>query len=66
MKDGTVINLSKTPHMLISGLTGSGKSYSMYHLMYSLILKGHEVFVIDRKQVLTKFGTVIGNDHVAD
>lgn len=66
MQDGTVINLSKTPHMLISGLTGSGKSYSMYHLMYSLILKGHEVFVIDRKQVLTKFDTVIGSDHVAD
>lgn len=66
MKNGVNIDLSKTPHMLISGLTGSGKSYSLYHLMFSLILKGHDLFIVDRKQVLTKLGSIIGDDRVAD
>lgn len=66
MKNGVEINLATTPHMLVSGQTGSGKSYSLYHLMFTLILKGHELFVIDRKQALTKLDTVLGVDHVAD
>lgn len=66
MKNGVEINLSKTPHMLVSGQTGSGKSYSLYHLMFALMLKGHELFIIDRKRAITKFGEVIGMDHVAD
>mgnify|MGYP002721517013 CR=1 FL=1 len=59
------IDLSKTPHMLIAGETGSGKSYLLYMVIYSQILKGCEMYLVDRKKVLTKFSAIVGTDHVA-
>lgn len=61
-----VKDVSKAPHLLISGETGSGKSYLLYFIMFQLILKECELYVIDRKKVLTKFEGILGAEHVAD
>lgn len=61
-----VVNLSKTPHMLVAGATGQGKSYLLYHILFNFILKDCDVYLIDRKKVLTKLKNIVGLENVAD
>ncbi|HDI1493678.1 TPA: hypothetical protein PKR20_002669 [Staphylococcus aureus] len=61
-----VVNVAKTPHMLVAGATGQGKSYLLYHILFNFILKDCEIYLIDRKKVLTKFKNIVGHDNVAD
>lgn len=43
------IDLAKSPHILVGGSTGSGKTYLVLSLAYQALLKGFEVFVMDLK-----------------
>lgn len=43
------INLSVTPHVLIGGTTGSGKSVLLKSLIMQCILKGASIFIADFK-----------------
>jgi hypothetical protein len=61
-----VKDVSKSPHLLIAGETGSGKSYLLYFIIFQLILKECEIYLIDRKKVLTKFSKFVVNGGVAD
>ncbi|WP_173950624.1 FtsK/SpoIIIE domain-containing protein [Staphylococcus aureus] len=61
-----VVNVAKTPHMLVAGATGQGKSYLLYHILFNFILKDCDIYLIDRKKVLTKFKNIVGHDNVAD
>lgn len=58
-------DVSKSPHLLIAGETGSGKSYFLYFLIFQLVIKNADVYVIDRKKVITKFKSIIGAENVA-
>jgi energy-coupling factor transporter ATP-binding protein EcfA2 len=60
------IDVAKTPHMLVAGGTGTGKSYLLYHLLFNFILKKCDVYLIDRKKVLTKFNGIVGQENVGD
>lgn len=66
MMKNLTIDLAKTPHMLVAGGTGTGKSYLLYHLLFNFILKDCDVYLIDRKKVLTKFKGVVGQENVGD
>ena len=43
------LNLSETPHAIINGRTGSGKTIAMKSLCYGAIMKGYEVYLVDFK-----------------
>lgn len=43
------VDLSQTPHILVGGSTGSGKTYLVLSLIYQALLKKMEVFIIDMK-----------------
>lgn len=58
-------DMSKAPHMLISGVTGSGKSYMLYHVLHAALYYNCEIFVVDRKKDISKVKSVIGNEKVA-
>ena len=45
-----IISLKDYPHWLISGMTGSGKSYLTQQLLLQCIFKGFEVVVLDMKR----------------
>jgi energy-coupling factor transporter ATP-binding protein EcfA2 len=60
------INIAKAPHMLIAGATGQGKSYLLYHILFNFILKDCDMYLIDRKKVLTKFRNIVGSENVGD
>lgn len=45
-----IVNVSDYPHFLISGSTGSGKSYLVSELVIQAILKGWEVTILDIKR----------------
>lgn len=49
------INLREQPHLLISGSTGSGKSYYASFLVSLAIYKNYDVDVLDYKQSYTAF-----------
>lgn len=47
---GTVTtDLAQTPHILVGGSTGSGKTYLVLSLAYQALLKGFKIFVMDMK-----------------
>lgn len=43
------LDLSVTPHTIINGRTGSGKTIAMKSLCYGAIMKGYEVYLVDFK-----------------
>ncbi|MTI68081.1 MAG: DNA translocase FtsK [Firmicutes bacterium] len=43
------LNFNKTPHMLIGGLTGSGKSVLVRSIIWQVIKKGAKVYLVDFK-----------------
>lgn len=45
----TSINLIKSPHILINGATGTGKTYLLVYILVSLARNGAELSVIDGK-----------------
>jgi len=45
-----IVNLNDYPHWLISGSTGSGKSYLVNQLVIQAIVKGFEVVILDLKR----------------
>lgn len=53
-----VYDVSKAPHMLISGVTGSGKSYMLYHIIFSVIARRCDLYVIDRKKDIAKISKI--------
>lgn len=54
-------DMSKAPHMLISGVTGSGKSYMLYHIIFSIIARRSDLYIIDRKKDIAKIDKVKSN-----
>ena len=60
----SIIELKNSPHMLISGSTGYGKSFIVYQLLIEAIIKHYEFIVFDIKrtyQIFSNFGKVIVN-----
>ena len=59
------INLKKTPHWLIGGSTGCGKSRLLASLILQMLLKNWSVFLVDSKDVDYSFArphaTIINN-----
>ncbi len=47
--DRLSFNLNKTPHVLVAGETGSGKSVTLRCILWQMISKGARVFMIDFK-----------------
>lgn len=45
-----VWNFSKVPHALISGSTGSGKTFMIYYLIFEYARRNAEIFIIDPKR----------------
>lgn len=45
-----IVNMNDYPHFLISGMSGSGKSYFANELVIQAIVKGWEVVVLDLKR----------------
>jgi len=45
-----IVNMNDYPHFLISGMSGSGKSYFANELVIQAIIKGWEVVVLDLKR----------------
>lgn len=43
------LDLSVTPHIIINGRTGSGKTIAMKSLCYGAIMKGYAVYLVDFK-----------------
>ena len=62
---GYTYNALKSPHILVSGVTGSGKTYFLYNIILANIVHENIVYIIDRKKDLSRFSKVIGNDKVA-
>lgn len=58
-------NLSKQPHMLVAGTTGSGKSMFLHQCIISLLMKDKdiELYAIDTKQVEFNAYKAIPNFH---
>lgn len=52
----SIWNLNKSPHAIISGSTGKGKTFFIYYLVYILLLHKAEIHIIDAKN--TKLGTL--------
>lgn len=50
LKGKVIIDISKTPHLLIGGITGSGKSVLIDSLIYQAIKKGYTLRICDPKQ----------------
>lgn len=51
----TSLNLAKNPQTLVSGKTGSGKSYFTYSVIFQAIIKKWEVQIIDYKRSYQAF-----------
>lgn len=51
-----IADLSKIPHVLIGGSTGSGKSYLLKLMLYQAVRKGYEVYIADFKGGLDFLG----------
>ncbi len=51
-----IVNLNTYPHWLISGQSGSGKSYLVNQLLIQAIYKGFEVTVLDLKRSYGLYG----------
>lgn len=50
LKGKVIIDISKTPHLLIGGITGSGKSVLIDSLIYQAMKKGYTLRICDPKQ----------------
>lgn len=49
LDNGTTWDISKSPHALIAGKTGSGKTYALYGLILQMLILKSEIFIIDPK-----------------
>lgn len=58
----TSINLIKSPHILINGATGTGKTYLLAYIMAELKSAGAEILVIDGKHTDLEIIGLILND----
>lgn len=50
LKGKVIIDISKTPHLLIGGITGSGKSVLIDSIIYQAMKKGYTLRICDPKQ----------------
>lgn len=58
---GVLLSMKSEPHLLVSGITGSGKTYLLESLIAQGVMKGGEVFVADPKYSdLADFSKLIG------
>lgn len=62
--ESATLNFNSTPHVLIGGLTGSGKSVLERSIVWQVVKKGAKVFLIDFKGgvelgVFEEFGEVV-------
>lgn len=65
LMDNVVWHFRKTPHALIVGGTGSGKSYFMFYLIKEIMRKGYGLKIVDPKiSDLTKLSYVSVNNLV--
>ncbi|MFS0956955.1 FtsK/SpoIIIE domain-containing protein [Enterococcus casseliflavus] len=63
---GVIYNPIKTPHVLIAGGTGSGKSIFISFLILELLKKKSEIFICDPKNAdLGSLKAFLGSDRVA-
>lgn len=51
-------------HAILSGLTGSHKTTTMFAILAQALGAGAEIFIIDYKHEMTGFKTFLGSDHV--
>lgn len=58
---GVTLSMKSEPHLLVSGITGSGKTYLLESLIAQGVMKGGKVFVCDPKYSdLADFSKLIG------
>lgn len=64
---GYVWDIIKSPHGLITGATGGGKTFLIFYLLREMIKRGYEVVLLDPKMSdLASLKSILGRDHVAD
>ncbi|WBF53987.1 FtsK/SpoIIIE domain-containing protein [Macrococcoides canis] len=60
-------NYVKSPHALVSGVTGGGKTYFLFYMIRELVKRKAEVRLLDPKNSdLSFMSKVLGSDKVAD
>lgn len=55
----------KSPHILVSGTTGSGKTYFLYNIILANMVHNNQIYIFDRKRDISRFHKVIGKENVA-
>lgn len=64
LMNGTNWSYVGQSHAILSGLTGSHKTTTMFALLAQALGAGAEVYIIDYKHELTGFKSFLGSDHV--
>jgi len=62
--DGLYYIFALHDHAILSGLTGSHKTTTMFAILAQALGAGAEVYIIDYKHELTGFKSFLGSDHV--
>ena len=64
LMDGVDWSYVSQSHAILSGLTGSHKTTTMFAILAQALGAGAEVYIIDYKHELTGFKSFLGSDHV--
>jgi hypothetical protein len=64
LMEGVEWSYESQPHAIISGLTGSHKTTTMYALLAQALAIGAEIYVLNYKSEMTGFKTFLDSDHV--
>ena len=64
LMDGVDWSYVSQSHAILSGLTGSHKTTTMFAILAQALGAGAEVYIIDYKYELTGFKSFLGSDHV--
>ncbi|MGK0575486.1 FtsK/SpoIIIE domain-containing protein [Macrococcus capreoli] len=67
LSNDLIWNFVKSPHALVSGITGGGKTYFLFYMIRELLKRKADVRLLDPKNSdLTFMEKVLGSDKVAD
>lgn len=64
LMEGVTWSYVSQSHAILSGLTGSHKTTTMFAILAQALGAGAEVFIIDYKHEMVGFKTFLGSDHV--